>query len=101
MTANRIAFDTNVSAQVQGDIQALAAQLESLIGQRQADLGQAMADFRADGVDSEYQAVEACWNAAANETKAIVALVKSTLGLNDETASTAISSARNAVQGIG
>jgi|SRR5687768_15282983 hypothetical protein len=101
MTAHRIAFDTNVSAQVQGDIQALAAQLESLIGQRQADVGQAMADFRADGVDSEYQAVEARWNTAANETKAIVALVRSTLGLNDETASTAISSARNAVQGIG
>jgi hypothetical protein len=49
-----------------------------------------MADFRADSVDSEYQAVEARWNAAANETKAIVALVRSTLGLNDETASTAI-----------
>jgi hypothetical protein len=97
----RIAFDTNVSAQVQGDIQALAAQLESLIGQREADVARAMADFRADGVDAEYQAVESRWSAAAQETKAIVALVRSTLGLNDETATAAITSARNAVQGIG
>ncbi|CAH0190300.1 hypothetical protein SRABI83_01649 [Arthrobacter sp. Bi83] len=101
MTANRIAYDTNVSAQVQGDIQALAAQLEGLIAQRQSDVNQAMADFRADGVDAEYQAVEARWGNAANEVKAIVALVRSTLGLNDESASTAATSARNAVQGIG
>lgn len=101
MTANRIAYDTNVSAQVQGDIQALAAQLESLIAQRQSDVNQAMADFRADGVDAEYQAVEARWGNAANEVKAIVALVRSTLGLNDESAATAATSARNAVQGIG
>lgn len=97
----RIAFDTNVSAQVQGDIQALAAQLESLIGQREADVARAMADFRADGVDAEYQAVESRWSAAAQETQAIIALVRSTLGLNDETATAAINSARNAVQGIG
>jgi uncharacterized protein YukE len=101
MTANRIAYDTNVSSQVQGDIQALAAQLESLIARRQSDVNQAMSDFRADGVDSEYQAVEARWGSAANEVQAIVALVRSTLGLNDETASTASTSARNAVQGIG
>lgn len=97
----RIAFDTNVSAQVQGDIQALAAQLESLIGQREADVARAMADFRADGVDAEYQSVESRWSAAAQETKAIITLVRSTLGLNDETATAAINSARNAVQGIG
>jgi hypothetical protein len=101
MTANRIAYDTNISAQVQGDIQALAAQLEGLIAQRQSDVNQAMADFRADGVDAEYQAVEARWGNAANEVKAIVALVRSTLGLNDESAATAATSARNAVQGIG
>ncbi|MFF2317389.1 pore-forming ESAT-6 family protein [Arthrobacter sp. NPDC058097] len=101
MTANRIAYDTNVSSQVQGDIQALAAQLESLIAQRQSDVNQAMSDFRADGVDAEYQAVEARWGSAAAEVKAIIALVCSTLGLNDETATTASTSARNAVQGIG
>lgn len=101
MTVNRIAYDTNVSSQVQGDIQALAAQLESLIAQRQSDVNQAMSDFRADGVDAEYQAVEARWGNAAAEVKAIIALVRSTLGQNDETAATAANSARNAVQGIG
>ncbi|MFJ5955362.1 pore-forming ESAT-6 family protein [Paenarthrobacter sp. NPDC092416] len=101
MTTNRIAYDTNVSAQVQSDIQGLAAQLESLIAARQSDVNQAMADFRADGVDAEYQAVEARWGSAADEVKAIIALVRTTLGANDDTATTAATSARNAVQSIG
>lgn len=101
MTTNRIAYDTNVSAQVQSDIQALAAHLETLIAARQADVNQAMTDFRADGVDTEYQAVETRWSSAADEVKAIIALVRTTLGTNDETATTAATSARNAVQSIG
>ncbi|MFJ4169711.1 pore-forming ESAT-6 family protein [Paenarthrobacter sp. NPDC089714] len=98
---SRIAYDTNVSAQVQSDIQALAAQLENLITARQQDVNHAMADFRADGVDAEYQAVEARWTSAASEVRAIVALVRSTLAQTDDTATTAVSAARNAVQGIG
>ncbi|MFK0006978.1 pore-forming ESAT-6 family protein [Paenarthrobacter sp. NPDC090520] len=98
---SRIAYDTNVSAQVQSDIQALAAQLENLITARQQDVSHAMADFRADGVDAEYQAVEARWTSAASEVRAIVALVRSTLAQTDETATTAATAARNAVQGIG
>ena len=98
---NRIAYDTNVSAQVQSDIHALAGQLENLITARQQDVNQAMADFRADGVDAEYQAVEARWTSAASEVRAIVALVRATLAQTDETATTAVSAARNAVQGIG
>ncbi|MFJ4029459.1 pore-forming ESAT-6 family protein [Paenarthrobacter sp. NPDC089989] len=98
---SRIAYDTNVSAQVQSDIQALAAQLENLITARQQDVNHAMADFRADGVDAEYQAVEARWTSAASEVRAIVALVRSTLAQTDETATTAATAARNAVQGIG
>ncbi|MFF2843388.1 pore-forming ESAT-6 family protein [Paenarthrobacter sp. NPDC057981] len=101
MTTNRIAYDTNISAQVQSDIQGLAAQLESLIAARQTDVNQAMADFRADGVDTEYQTVETRWNNAADEVKAIITLVRTTLGQNDETATTAATSARNAVQSIG
>ncbi|VXC14183.1 conserved hypothetical protein [Arthrobacter sp. 9V] len=101
MTTNRIAYDTNVSAQVQSDIQALAAHLETLIAARQADVNQAMADFRADGVDTEYQAVETRWSSAADEVKAIIALVRTTLATNDDTATTATTSARNAVQSIG
>ncbi|MFC8039241.1 hypothetical protein ACFUOZ_07790, partial [Paenarthrobacter sp. NPDC057355] len=58
-------------------------------------------DFRADGVDTEYQAVETRWNTAADEVKAIITLVRTTLGQNDETATTAATSARNAVQSIG
>ncbi|MFJ4030377.1 pore-forming ESAT-6 family protein [Paenarthrobacter sp. NPDC089989] len=98
---SRIAYDTNVSAQVQSDIQALAAQLENLITARQQDVNHAMADFRADGVDAEYQAVENRWTSAASEVRSIVALVRSTLARTDDTATTAVSAARNAVQGIG
>ncbi|MFJ4171656.1 pore-forming ESAT-6 family protein [Paenarthrobacter sp. NPDC089714] len=98
---SRIAYDTNVSAQVQSDIQALAAQLENLITARQQDVNHAMADFRADGVDAEYQAVEARWTNAASDVRAIVALVRSTLAQTDDTATTAVGAARNAVQGIG
>ncbi|MFI2565398.1 pore-forming ESAT-6 family protein [Paenarthrobacter sp. NPDC018779] len=98
---SRIAYDTNVSAQVQSDIQALAAQLENLITARQQDVNHAMADFRADGVDAEYQAVEARWTSAASEVRSIVALVRSTLAQTDDTATTAVAAARNAVQGIG
>lgn len=94
MTANRIAFDTNVSAQVQGDIQALAVQLESLIGQRQADVSQAMADFRADGVDSEYQ--EPAGTRQRMKPRPSLRWSGAPLA-----SSTAISSARDAVQGIG
>ncbi|MFE4196438.1 pore-forming ESAT-6 family protein [Paenarthrobacter sp. NPDC056912] len=101
MTSNRIGYDTNVSAQVQSDIQALAAQLESLVSARQSDVNQAMADFRADGVDAEYQAVETRWGAAAAEVRGIIALVRTTLAQNDDTATTAATSARNAVQSIG
>ena len=101
MSSNRIGYDTNVSGQVQSDIQALAAQLENLISARQHDVNQAMADFRADGVDAEYRAVETRWNSAATEVRSIVALVRSTLANNDDTATTATAAARNAVQGIG
>ncbi|MFI2563987.1 pore-forming ESAT-6 family protein [Paenarthrobacter sp. NPDC018779] len=98
---SRIAYDTNVSAQVQSDFQALAAQLENLITARQQDVNHAMADFRADGVDAEYQAVENRWTSAASEVRSIVALVRSTLAQTDDTATTAATAARNAVQGIG
>lgn len=61
----------------------------------------AMADFRADGVDAEYAHVEARWNSAASEVQSIIRLVKTVLVRNDESAATASTAARNAVQSIG
>ena len=60
-----------------------------------------MADFSADGVSDEYAHVEQRWRNAASEARQIIHLVKQTMVRNDETASTALSRARSAVQGIG
>jgi hypothetical protein len=98
---DRRSFDIGVSQQVQGDLGAIVARLEATIAQRQADVNAAMGDFSADGVCEDYQGVEQRWNAAANEVRTIINLVKTTMTRNDETAGTALSRARSAVQGIG
>ena len=101
MSQDRLSYDTDTSAAVQGDIQAIVARLESLIGEREKAVNAAISDFQADGVSEEYQAVENRFRNAANETRNIIALVKQTLNLNDQTASSAGSRARSAVQNIG
>jgi uncharacterized protein YukE len=98
---DRRSFDTGVSQQVQSDLAGIVARLESTINQRSADVRAAMADFQADGVAADYEAVEQRWNRAANEVRQIIALVRTTLTRNDETAATTLSRARSAVQSIG
>lgn len=99
--SDRRSFDTGASQQVQSDLAGIVARLESTINQRSADVRAAMADFQADGVSAEYEAVEQRWNRAANEVQQIIALVRTTLSRNDETASSTLSRARSAVQSIG
>lgn len=101
MSTGRNAYDTAGSQQVQGDLAAIVARLETAISQRTADVNAAMADFTADGVSEEYRAVEQRWNTAANQVREIIALVRTTLERNDETATTALTRASSAVQGIG
>ena len=101
MSQDRLSYDTDTSAAVQGDIQSIVARLEALIGEREKAVNAAMADFQADGVSEEYQAVENRFRNAANETRNIIALVKQTLTQNDETATGAGARARSAVQNIG
>ncbi|KOX13537.1 hypothetical protein ADK67_44070 [Saccharothrix sp. NRRL B-16348] len=101
MTMDRRSFDTAVSQQMQGDLAGIVARLEATIGRRSADVSAAMADFQADGVSEEYRVVEDRWNRAAGEVRQIIDLVKATMIRNDETASTALTRARSAVQGIG
>lgn len=98
---DRRSFDTGVSAQVQGDLAAIIGRLEATIGQRSADVNAAMSDFQADGVSEEYRNVEQRWNRAATEVRQIIDLIKTTMTRNDETAGTALSRARSAVQSIG
>lgn len=98
---DRRSFDTATSQQVQSDLAGIVARLEAAISQRSADVNTAMNDFTADGVSDDYAVVEQRWNSAATEVQQIIALVKTTMTRNDETATTALSQARTAVQGIG
>jgi len=98
---HRRAYDTGSSGQAQSDLASVVARLEAAISQRNADVRAAMADFQADGVSDDYQAVEQRWHSAATEVQQIITLVRTTLLRNDDTAVTALSRARAAVQGIG
>ena len=100
-TLDRRSFDTAASGQAQANIAATAAQLAALIATRDAQVKQAMADFTADGVSDEYHGKELQWNRAASEVRQIIALVKTSLQRNDESASTALAQAESAVAGIG
>lgn len=86
---------------MQGDLAGIIGRLEAVISQRTADVNAAMADFHADGVSEEYRSVEQRWDRAATEVRQIIELVKTTMARNDETAGTALSRARSAVQSIG
>lgn len=101
MTQDRLSFDTGVSQAFQGDIQGICGRLEALIGERDKAVQSAMSDFQADGVSDEYAQVEQRWRTAADEVKAIITLVKTTMSQNDGTAGATMGKAKNAVGGIG
>lgn len=101
MSMDRRSFDTGISAQVQSDVQSVAARLESVMADRDRAVQQAMADFQADGVSDEYATVEQRWRRAAAEVTAIISLVRTTMSRNDETAGSTLSRAGSAVAGIG
>jgi hypothetical protein len=100
-TLDRRSFDTAASAQAQANIAATAAQLEALISTRDAQVRQAMADFTADGVSQEYHGKEVQWHQAASQVRQIIALVKTSLQRDDDSAATALAQAKSAVAGIG
>lgn len=98
---DRRSFDTGVSQQVQSDIGGIVARLEANISQRQSDVATAMSDFQADGVDDQYRTVETRWNNAATQVQQIIALVRTTMAKNDDSATGALTRARGAVDAIG
>jgi hypothetical protein len=98
---DRRSFDTSTSQAVQSDLTGIVSRLEATISQRTADVNAAMSDFQADGVSDEYRVVEQRWTSAATEVQQIITLVKTTMTRNDETATTALTQARTAVQSIG
>ena len=98
---DRRSFDTGTSQAVQSDLAGIVSRLEANISQRTADVNAAMADFLADGVSDEYRVVEQRWTTAATEVQQIITLVRTTMTRNDESATTALTQARTAVQSIG
>lgn len=100
-STDRRSFDTGVSQQVQSDLAGIVARLEANISQRSSDVAAAMSDFQADGVDEEYRTVEQRWQNAAAEVQQIIALVRTTMTRNDDSANNALTRARGAVAGIG
>jgi len=101
MSQDRLTYDTDISAQVQGEIQSIVGRLEILIAERDKAVAAAMSDYQADGVSEEYQGVETRWKNAAGEVKEIIRLVRNTLEQNDQTAANTGARARAAVQNIG
>ena len=101
MSMDRRSFDTGISQSVQGDIQGIIGRLESVVSQRDQAVAAAMADFQADGVSDDYHHVEQRWKSAATEVRQIINLLKQTMAQNDDSANSALSRARSAVQGIG
>ncbi|MEE1804997.1 pore-forming ESAT-6 family protein, partial [Streptomyces sp. BE133] len=75
----RRSYDTGASADAQGNIQVVIAQLEEVIAARDAQVKAAMADFAADGVADEYHGKELRWNRSSQEVKNIIQLLKTTL----------------------
>lgn len=98
---DRISYDTGASGEVQGDIARIVGRLETLMAARDSQVAAAMSDFQADGVSDDYQHVEDRWRKASGEVRSIIALVKDTLSLNDETAVSTQSRASSAVHNIG
>lgn len=101
MNSDRRSFDMATSGEAQSNLQSIVARLEVLINDRDAAVKAAMADFLADGVADQYHDKEVRWNSAAGEVRSIIALVRTTLQRNDETAQSTLSRAKAAVDAIG
>jgi argininosuccinate lyase len=94
-------YSVAASQGAQENFNKIASQLEALIDQRDKDVKAAHADYQADGVSDAYIAVEARWTRVAGEVKGIIHTLRTSLERNDETAQTAISKAKAAVDAIG
>jgi hypothetical protein len=99
--ADRRSYDMATSSETQGNLQTIVSRLEALINDRDSAVKAAMADFLADGVADQYHDKEVRWNSAAGEVRSIIALIRTTLQQNDDTAQTTLSRAAAAVAGIG
>mgnify|MGYP000923203162 FL=1 len=99
--SDRRDYSIAASQNAQDNFNRVAGLLESLIDQRDRDVNAAMADYAADGVSEDYRGKELRWKNAAGEVRSIIQTLRSSLKQNDESAQTALSKARAAVEAIG
>ena len=77
----------------------IATTLEAALLRREADVRVAMAAYQADGVSDQYAGVEAQWNAAGVEIRAIITALKTSLSNNDDIARRALQTAASYIPG--
>lgn len=99
--SDRRDYSIAASQNAQDNFNRVAAQLEALIDQHDKDVNAAMSDYAAEGVSEDYRAKELRWKNAAGEVKGIIQTLRTSLERNDESAQTALSKARSAVESIG
>lgn len=99
--ADRRDYSIAASQNAQDNFNRVAGQLEALIDQHDKDVNAAMSDYAAEGVSEDYRAKELRWKNAAGEVKSIIQTLRASLERNDESAQTALSKARAAVESIG
>ncbi|MGL5853501.1 MAG: hypothetical protein ACRCZD_22180 [Phycicoccus sp.] len=103
MAANdlgQLAYSISSSGQAQQDMRAAGTALLSTIEQRTGDTGVLAAAYHADGVSEDFQGVERLWQQVAEHVRTVMAELEGTLGESDGIATTAMTGARTAVDGI-
>jgi hypothetical protein len=98
--ADRRAYDTGASAQVQADVRILVDKLEKKLDERNVQVNNAMSDFQADGIDEQYRAVEKQWKDASTQVNQVIDMLRKTMDANDGIASKTMQRANAAVRNM-
>lgn len=94
-------YDTDVSAAVQADIDNICNQLMSILTGHTSDVNVFKGEFEATNVSDMYADVESRLGKSGTAVVDIIALIRRTLSLNDDTAVQTNNAAMNAVSNIG
>ena len=99
MATGMNAYDTEVSASVQSEINSVCNELMSVLTGHSSDVSAFQGEFEATEVADMY-ADESRLGKSGTAVVDIINLVRNTLNLNDETATQTIGNARNCVASI-
>ena len=97
---SQLAYSISHSSQSQEQMRAAGQALLANIDQRSADRSRLAATYYADGVSDAFQAVEALYLQVADHVRTVMDTLGSTLGESDGIASTSMTAAGRAVDGI-